>query len=94
MLTRDKGKQPEKEEGIRDLELENIAGNLLIAEYQVEKLQSRLVDLVDGYRPELSGSKASTHVFKHNNRWYNLSIRVDKVDVNFAHGSPKQEFDS
>jgi hypothetical protein len=30
----------------RDTDLENIVGNLLIAEYQVEKLKDRLVDKV------------------------------------------------
>ena len=34
MQTRDNGKQAE--EGKRDLDLENIVGNLLIAEYQVD----------------------------------------------------------
>ena len=57
MQTRDKGKQSEKEEETIDLELENIAGNLLIAEYQVDKLQTRLVDLVDGYGLEMSNNK-------------------------------------
>jgi hypothetical protein len=44
MQTRDNDKkQPEEE---RDLELENIVGNLLIAEYQVDRLRTRLADLV------------------------------------------------
>jgi hypothetical protein len=30
----------------RDLELENIDGNLLVAEYQVEKLKDRVVDKI------------------------------------------------
>ena len=38
----------EKEDQTRDIELENIVGNLLIAEYQVEKLKDRLVDKVGG----------------------------------------------
>ena len=45
MQTRDKERVEEK----RDLELENIVGNLLIAEYQVDRLRTRLDDLVDGY---------------------------------------------
>jgi hypothetical protein len=45
MQTRDNDKkQPEEEK--RDLELENIVGNLLIAEYQVDRLRTRLADLV------------------------------------------------
>jgi hypothetical protein len=42
----------------RDLELENIVGNLLIAEYQVEKLRGRLVDTISK-----KGSKASSYVY-------------------------------
>ena len=44
MRTRDKEKQSEEGEGEekRDLELENIVGNLLVAEYQVDRLRPRL----------------------------------------------------
>jgi hypothetical protein len=91
MQTRDKGKQSEKEEETIDLELENIAGNLLIAEYQVDKLQTRLVDLVDGYGLEMSNNKASTHVFKHNNRWHKLSLRIDETDVSPTNDSFEQK---
>jgi hypothetical protein len=78
MQTRDNGKQAEEK---RDLDLENIVGNLFIAEYQVEKLRTRLVDLVYGYRPRMSNNKASTHVFKHNNKWYKLSLRIDETNA-------------
>ena len=67
MQTRDKTEEK------RDLELENILGNLLIAEYQVDRLRTRLADLVGGYRPQLM-INASTHLFKHNNKWYKLSL--------------------
>ena len=66
----------------RDPELENIVGNLFIAEYQVDKLRARLADLVYGYRPRMSNNnKASTHVFKHNNKWYKISLRIDETDA-------------
>jgi hypothetical protein len=78
MQTRDNGKQAEEK---RDLDLENIVGNLFIAEYQVDKLRTRLVDLVYGYRPRMSNNKASTHVFKHNNKWYKLSLRIDETNA-------------
>ena len=61
MQTRDKVEEK------RDLELENIVGNLLIAEYQVDRLRTRLTDVVSGYRPQLMKNNASTHLFKHNN---------------------------
>jgi hypothetical protein len=44
MQTRNNGKQTVEEK--RDLDLENIVGNLFIAEYQVDKLRTRLADLV------------------------------------------------
>ena len=75
MQTRDNGKER------RDLDLENIVGNLFIAEYQVDKLRTRLADLVYGYRPRMSNNKASTHVFKHNNKWYKLSLRIDETNA-------------
>jgi hypothetical protein len=86
MQTRDSSnKQSEEEEGAekRDLELENVVGNLLIASYQVEKLRTRLADLADGFRPEseMRFNKSSAHIFKHNNRWYKLSLRIDETEV-------------
>ena len=65
----------------RDLELENIVGNLLIAEYQIDKLRTRLADLVDGFRPKMRFNKVSTHVFKHNDKWYKISLRIDETNV-------------
>jgi hypothetical protein len=84
MQTRDKGKQSEEGYEKRDQELENIAGNLLIAEYQVAKLRTRLADIVNGFRPEMSNNKASTHIFKHNNKWYKLSLKISETDVGSA----------
>ena len=75
MQTRDKAEEK------RDLELENIVGNLLIAEYQVDRLRSRLADVVSGYKPQMMKNNASTHLFKHNNKWYKLSLRIDETDV-------------
>jgi hypothetical protein len=92
MQTRDNDKKQAEEEK-RDLDLENIVGNLFIAEYQVDKLRTRLADLVYGYRPRMSNNKASTHVFKHNNKWYKLSLRVDEVNVTSTKNIIEQEFD-
>jgi hypothetical protein len=76
MQTRDKEKQSEA-----GPELENIVGNLLVAEYQVDRLRTRLNDLINGYRPHITNNKTSTHVFKHNNKWYKLSLRIDETDT-------------
>jgi hypothetical protein len=77
MQTKENGRVEEK----RDLQLENIVGNLLIAEYQVERLRTPLGDVVNGYRPQMMKNNASTHVFKHNNKWYKLSLRIHQTDV-------------
>lgn len=79
MQTKDKGKQSE-DEG-RDLELENLVGNLLIAEYQVDRLRTRLSDIINRYRPQIKNNKASSHVFKHNDKWYKLSLKIDETDI-------------
>lgn len=65
----------------RDLELENLVGNLLIAEYQVDRLRTRLGDIVNRSRPRMKQNNASTHVFKHQDKWYKLSLRIEETDV-------------
>ncbi len=60
----------------RDTELENIVGNLLIAEYQVEKLRDRLVDKIGGRYTRLVDKKQSVHVFKSHGTWVKVSINV------------------
>lgn len=53
----------EKEEsGERDLELENIVGNLMIAEYQVKKLRDRLIDKIGDRFPHGARKGVSTHI--------------------------------
>ena len=80
MQTRDNGKQTAEEK--RDLDLENIVGNLFIAEYQVDKLRTRLARLVYGYEAQMSNNnKASTHVFKHNSKWYKISLMINETDA-------------
>jgi hypothetical protein len=65
----------------RDLELENIVGNLMIAQFQVDKLRSRLSERIGGYG-SISNKKASVHVFKHNGKWYKVSTKVEEVSLN------------
>jgi hypothetical protein len=84
MLTKDYNNNNKKQSGQekkRDLELENIVGNLLVAEYQVNRLRGRLTDIVSGYRATTKNNKVSTHIFKHNDRWYKISLRIDKTDL-------------
>jgi hypothetical protein len=79
MQTRKNSQIPDIEED-RDLELENIIGNLMIAQYQVDKLRSRLSERVGGYG-SASNKKASAHIFKHNDKWYKITLRVDEMAV-------------
>ena len=65
----------------RDLELENIVGNLMIAQFQVDKLRSRLSERIGGYG-SISNKKASVHIFKHNEKWYKVSTKVEEVSLN------------
>jgi hypothetical protein len=64
MQTSDKEKQSEEGEGEekRDQELENIVGNRPVAEYQVDRLRTRLNDLINGYRPHIKNNKTSNRV--------------------------------
>jgi hypothetical protein len=92
MQTRGNDNKKQAAEEERDLKLENVVGNLFIDEYQVDKLQIRLANLVCsydhgydydyGYRPQMSNNnKASIHIFKHYNKWYKLSLTVDEVNI-------------
>jgi hypothetical protein len=72
--------QAPKIEEQRDLELENIVGNLMIAQYQVDKLRSRLSERTVGYG-SASNKKASVHVFKHNEKWYKVTTKVEEVSL-------------
>lgn len=73
----------EEEEDVktkRDLELENIASNLMIAEYQVDKLKQRLSQQVRyiGYG-SFGSKKTSFHTFNYDDKWYKLSIKLEEV---------------
>jgi len=65
----------------RDIELENIVGNLMIAQYQVDRLRSRLSDRITGLG-SATNKKGSTHTFKHGNRWYKITLKLDELTIN------------
>jgi hypothetical protein len=73
-----KGPSEKQEEG-RDIELENIVGNLMIAQYQVDRLRSRLSDKIGS---SATNKKGSTHTFKHGNRWYKITLKLDELTIN------------
>ena len=64
----------------RDIELENIVGNLMIAEYQVEKLRARVTERISsyGYSPD---KKVSSHMYKHDRRWFKISVKVEELAI-------------
>jgi hypothetical protein len=62
----------------RDMELENIIGNLMIAEYQVDRLRSRLSERVGGLGSG-SNKKSSSFVFKKNDKWYRVTLSVEEM---------------
>jgi hypothetical protein len=73
-------KEEEYDETKRDLELENIAGNLMIAQYQVDKLRRKLSQEVRSIGYGSFGSKkTSAHIFKYGGKWYKLSIKLEEV---------------
>ena len=83
-----KNRAPNIEEE-RDLELENIVGNLMIAQYQVDKLRSRLSERISGYG-SISYKKGSVHVFKHNEKWYKVSTKVEELSLNNSNNNATQ----
>lgn len=62
----------------RDRELENVVGNLMIAQYQVNKLRSKLAGRIGGYY-HLHNIRTSAFAFKNDEKWYKVSIRVDEI---------------
>ena len=70
-------KEEEHEE--RDIELVNIVGNLMIAEYQVDKLRSRVSEKIGG--KYIYESEAGKKVY--NNDWWNYSFVVCLVVLVF-----------
>lgn len=63
----------------RDIELENIVRNLLVAQYLVDKLQSRLSERV-GYFGSMGRKDSSTFVFNKNDKWYRITLSAEKMD--------------
>ncbi len=73
----------------RDLELENIIGNLMIAEFQIDRLRTRLSEKIAGYGRGVGGyhyksdkKPVSISTFEHKGKLYRVSLKVDEVKVN------------
>ena len=63
-----------------EFELENIVGNLMIAEYQVEKLRTRVSERIGAYG-YAHDKKVSSHMFKHDPRWFKISVKVEELAI-------------
>jgi hypothetical protein len=62
----------------RDKDLENIIGNLVVAEYQVDRLRNKLVEkIVPSYR-SVEAKDRSAFAFKLRDKWYRVSVRVEQ----------------
>lgn len=61
----------------RDIELKNLVGNLLIAEYQVEKLKERVTNNL-GIR---GFNKTSDSILRYDKNWYKVTLKVDRLDL-------------
>jgi len=86
----------EQQEEERYIELENTVGNLMVAEYQVDRLRNRLSNNIrEGILKTGSGTnkKGSTHVFKHNNKWYKVSVKIEELMVDIGQDIKEQEDD-
>ena len=75
------GKLEKEEIEERDLELENIVGNLMIAEYQVNKLRDRLIDRIGNRFPHGARKGVSTHMFRNHDKWVKISINVEEMTI-------------
>ncbi|MFL6406730.1 MAG: hypothetical protein ACJ71F_06635 [Nitrososphaeraceae archaeon] len=55
---------------------------MMIAEYQIDKLEQRLSQHVIGvgYR-SFNSMKTSSHTFKYDGKWYKLSIKVEELSL-------------
>ena len=84
----------EQQEEERNIELENTVGNLMVAEYQVDRLRNRLSNNIrEGILKTGSGTnkKGSTHVFKHNNKWYKVSVKIEELMIDIGEDIKEQD---
>jgi predicted transcriptional regulator len=62
----------------KNRELENVVGNLLVAEYQVDRIKQRIIDKITSwYDAKSIKDNRSTFVFWSNEKWYRVSLEVE-----------------
>ena len=52
----------------------------MIAEYQVEKLRSKVSEKIDKYG-YANDKKVSSHMFKDDRRWFKISVKVEELAI-------------
>jgi hypothetical protein len=65
----------------RDIELENILGNLLIAEFQVDKLRCRLAEKISSFYSSIQAKNSSAYSFNVGSKWYRVSVKVEEQEL-------------
>jgi hypothetical protein len=66
---------------VRDAELENLLGNLLIAEYQVDRLRNRLAEKVQGRGGDSGANSQSVYTFKNRDKLLRVRIQIDEMEL-------------
>jgi hypothetical protein len=62
----------------KNRELENVVGNLLVAEYQEDRIKQGMVDKITWwYDAKSIKDNRSTFVFWFNEKWYKVSLEVE-----------------
>ena len=68
----------------------------MIAHYQVDKLRSKLAGKIGGYYHHFHNTQSSisaTCLFKDNEKWYRVSIRVDETSNDEKQFITKQKYE-
>jgi hypothetical protein len=56
----------------------------MIAEYQVDRLRTRVAEKITGRYLDVPDKKISRHVFKHDDRWFKISVKAQEIDIDQA----------
>jgi hypothetical protein len=62
----------------RDKDLENIIGNLLVAEYQADRLRNKLVEKIAHAYASIGAKDHSALAFKLGDKWCRVYVKVEQ----------------
>jgi hypothetical protein len=70
----------------KNRELENLVGNVLVAEYQVQRIKRKMADKITWwYDTKSIKDNRSTFVFWSNEKWYRVSVEVESQQEAYNH---------